>query len=123
MESDLKCRKIDQSDYLRFAAQHDKIEEFVQKLALSKEAIESKRIKIWHDQIELEPEYHTIACESTNDLVKLYEVFGCFEGVQRHMIKEEEEHIRKVIDFTINVKLIERFNVLLNKNEFLLSLQ
>ena len=37
------------------------------------------------------------------------------------MIKEEEEHIRKVIDFTINVKLIERFYFLLNKNEPLLS--
>ena len=39
------------------------------------------------------------------------------------MIKEEEEHIRRVIDFTINVNLVERFNFLLNKNEFLLSLQ
>ena len=48
MESDLRCRKIDQSGYHKFGAQHDLIEEFEEKLAMSKGSIESERIKIWH---------------------------------------------------------------------------
>ena len=63
----------------------------------------------------------TIAFHGVNDLVKLYQVLGCFEGAQRHLIREHEEHIRKLLDFTINVKIIERFTHWLNQTEFQLN--
>ena len=46
LESDLKSRKIDMTEYHQFGGQFDSQEEYVQKLALSKMVVENENIRI-----------------------------------------------------------------------------